>query len=56
MPSALIEQLRMGGKAIGPIERGRKQILILHEKDEEGVQQQEVVEVLYMPLRGDGGA
>lgn len=56
IPAALIEQLRMGGKAIGPIERGRVQILILHEKGEKGIRQQEIVEVLYMPLRGDQDA
>lgn len=56
LPSALIEQLRVGGQAIDPIDRGRKQILVLFEKDEEGVQQQGIMEVLYMPLRGDDGA
>ena len=51
-PPALLEQLAVGGKLIGPLWEGEKQILVLLEKHPEGIQRHRLGEVLYVPLRG----
>jgi len=55
IPQPLLEQLKVGGRLIAPvIERG-VQYLELHEKREQGVTNELLCEVLYVPLRGRYG-
>jgi protein-L-isoaspartate(D-aspartate) O-methyltransferase len=56
IPSPLIEQLRIGGRLIGPLFIDGRQALALLEKRVEGVEQRVVCEVLYVSLRGAYGA
>ena len=51
-PPALLDQLAVGGKLIGPVWEGEKQILVLLEMLPEGIQRHRLGEVLYVPLRG----
>jgi protein-L-isoaspartate(D-aspartate) O-methyltransferase len=55
IPAPLIEQLRTGGKLIGPVCKGGVQTLTLLVKEEEGVRTESLCEVLYVSLRGDHG-
>jgi len=48
----LIEQLRVGGRLIAPIEEIKSQKLVLFEKSEKGISRKEICEVLYVSLRG----
>lgn len=55
IPSPLIEQLKLGGRLIAPVQQDNIQNLVLLEKHEEGTTQTVVCEVLYVPLRGQFG-
>jgi protein-L-isoaspartate(D-aspartate) O-methyltransferase len=55
-PQPLIEQLRVGGRLIGPILRNDTQWLALLEKGPAGIKSRDLVEVLYVPLHGAYGA
>ena len=52
VPSPLIEQLKIGGRAISPVAVDDIQELQLLEKDEKGVHTTAICEVLYVALRG----
>lgn len=55
VPAPLLEQLKVGGKLIAPIEDQGVQNLTLLIKGERGMSRQLICEVLYIPLRGDTG-
>jgi protein-L-isoaspartate(D-aspartate) O-methyltransferase len=55
IPPPLIDQLKIGGRLISPVEKGDIQDLILYGKSESGVQKLTICEVLYVPLRGQFG-
>ncbi len=55
VPSPLIEQLKIGGKLITPEYEDGVQILVLLEKGVQGIKRYDIVEVLYVPLRGTFG-
>lgn len=55
VPHSLLEQLKVGGKLIAPIEKEGVQNLTLLSKGECGVSWQVICEVLYIPLRGRYG-
>ncbi len=52
VPTPLLEQLKVGGKLIAPIEERGVQNLTLLSKGERGMSRQVICEVLYIPLRG----
>jgi protein-L-isoaspartate(D-aspartate) O-methyltransferase len=52
IPLPLLEQLKVGGKLIAPIEEQGEQNLTLLIKGEHGMNRQRICEVLYIPLRG----
>ncbi len=54
-PPPLIEQLRTGGRLIGPVEEQGVQNLVLLEKHEHGLTREVICQVLYVPLRGQFG-
>ena len=54
-PRPLIEQLRMGGRLIGPVEEHGVQNLVLLEKQDGGLRTEVICQVLYVPLRGQYG-
>lgn len=56
VPAPLLEQLKVGGKLIAPIEEQGVQNLALVSKGERGLSRQVICEVLYIPLRGRYGA
>ena len=56
IPAPLIEQLRIGGRLIAPVLKGRKQELILLEKGSKGAHRRTICEVLYVSLRGVYGS
>lgn len=55
IPAPLLDQLRVGGKLIAPIEEQGIQNLTLLTKSEQGLSRQVLCEVLYIPLRGRYG-
>ncbi len=55
VPATLLEQLRVGGKLIAPIEEQGVQNLTLLRKGEHGMSRQVICQVLYIPLRGQYG-
>jgi protein-L-isoaspartate(D-aspartate) O-methyltransferase len=56
VPPPLIEQLKVGGRLIGPVREGDAQHLVLLEKGHEGVREHAICRVLYVPLRGAYGS
>lgn len=56
VPPALIEQLQIGGKLIGPVTTPGGQELTLIEKGADHTQQRVICQVLYVPLRGALGS
>lgn len=56
VPQPLINQLTTGGRLIGPLREGGKQLLVLLEKKRRRVRRTVICEVLYVPLRGLYGA
>lgn len=54
-PPPLLEQLRIGGRLIGPVEERGVQNLVLLEKHERGLSREVICRVLYVPLRGQYG-
>jgi protein-L-isoaspartate(D-aspartate) O-methyltransferase len=52
IPPPLLEQLKVGGKLIGPVVERGVQYLMLHEKREHGFIREVLCEVLYVSLRG----
>lgn len=55
VPAPLLEQLKMGGKLISPIEGQGVQDLTLLSKGERGMSRRVICQVLYIPLRGQYG-
>ena len=55
VPPPLLEQLRVGGRLIVPLERDSRQVLTLCEKAPDGLHRTEVCDVLYVPLQGAYG-
>jgi protein-L-isoaspartate(D-aspartate) O-methyltransferase len=55
VPAPLLEQLKMGGKLIAPIEEQGVQDLTLLSKGERGISRRVICQVLYIPLRGQYG-
>ncbi len=55
IPAPLIEQLRVGGRVIGPVHRWDTQDLVLVERTAEGVQKRVICQVAYVSLRGSYG-
>jgi protein-L-isoaspartate(D-aspartate) O-methyltransferase len=55
VPAPLLEQLKVGGKLIAPIEEQGVQNLTLLIKGEQGMSRKVICEVLYIPLRGQYG-
>jgi protein-L-isoaspartate(D-aspartate) O-methyltransferase len=58
IPVPMVEQLKIGGRLIAPVVRGRRdaQELVLLEKRAKGVHMQTICDVLYVPLRGTYGS
>jgi protein-L-isoaspartate(D-aspartate) O-methyltransferase len=54
-PQPLLDQLRVGGRLIGPIEKDGVQMLVLLTKGKNGVDRKELCDVLYVSLRGKYG-
>jgi protein-L-isoaspartate(D-aspartate) O-methyltransferase len=54
-PQPLIEQLRIGGRLIGPLLRDDVQRLVLLEKGQTGTETRDLEEVLYVALQGPYG-
>ena len=52
IPVPLVDQVKDGGRLIGPVRRGDVQDLVLLKKEKGGVGREVVCEVLYLPLRG----
>ena len=52
VPPPLLDQLRIGGRLIGPIEEEGIQNLVLLEKCEDGLLRRVICEVLYVSLQG----
>ena len=52
IPPPLIEQLRIGGRLIAPMEEFGSQNLVLLEKSDKGISKKVICEVLYVSLRG----
>jgi protein-L-isoaspartate(D-aspartate) O-methyltransferase len=52
IPPPLIEQLKVGGRLIGPVQEGDRQHLVLLEKSATGTKTDVICEVLYVSLRG----
>jgi protein-L-isoaspartate(D-aspartate) O-methyltransferase len=52
IPPPLIEQLRIGGRLIGPVKKYRTQYLVLFAKNDDDIRKEVVCEVLYVSLRG----
>jgi len=55
IPAPLVEQLKMGGRLIAPVEQQGVQNLTLVEKTSRQITRQIICEVLYIPLRGEYG-
>lgn len=55
VPAPLLEQLKVGGKLIAPIEEQGVQNLTLLSKGKRGMSRQVICQVLYIPLRGQYG-
>jgi len=55
VPAPVLEQLKVGGQLIAPIEKQGMQNLTLLIKGERGMTRQVICEVLYIPLRGRYG-
>jgi protein-L-isoaspartate(D-aspartate) O-methyltransferase len=55
IPPPLLEQLKVGGRLIGPVTERGSQYLVLHEKREAGFTREVLCEVLYVSLRGKYG-
>jgi len=51
IPEVLISQLRVGGRAVMPVGRGEKQVLIVVDKTENGLQKHEVEAVRFVQPR-----
>jgi protein-L-isoaspartate(D-aspartate) O-methyltransferase len=51
IPPPLIEQLRIEGRLIGPMEEISSQNLVLFEKSIKGIRKKRICEVLYVSLR-----
>lgn len=58
IPAPLVDQLKMGGRLIAPVLRGRSnaQDLTLLERSAKGISTQAICEVLYVSLRGPYGS
>ena len=52
IPPPLVDQLRIGGRLIGPVEEGGIQNLVLLDKREDGLVRRIICEVLYVSLQG----
>jgi protein-L-isoaspartate(D-aspartate) O-methyltransferase len=55
-PQPLVEQLRIGGRLIGPLRRDAIQRLVLLEKSLAGTETHDLDEVLYVALQGPHGS
>jgi protein-L-isoaspartate(D-aspartate) O-methyltransferase len=55
IPPPLIEQMNIGGRLIGPVQKDGDQDLVLLKKEAHGVQRTVICEVLYVSLRGAYG-
>lgn len=55
IPPPLIEQLKQGGRLIAPILEEEVQHLVLFDKQDQGLRQEKICEVLYVSLRGRYG-
>lgn len=56
IPPPLVEQLKVGGKLIAPVIENGIQYLVLLEKEDKGIREKVLCEVLYVSLRGMYGA
>lgn len=56
IPPPLIEQLKIRGRLIAPVQDAEAQNLVLIEKSEKEISQKVICQVLYVPLRGIYGA
>jgi protein-L-isoaspartate(D-aspartate) O-methyltransferase len=56
IPPPLVEQLVLGGRAIGPVFRDGGQELVLWERTTDGVRSEDICRVAYVSLRGSYGA
>ena len=54
-PPPLLDQLRIGGRLIGPVDEQGVQNLVLIEKLQDGLSRTVICQVLYVPLRGRYG-
>jgi protein-L-isoaspartate(D-aspartate) O-methyltransferase len=52
IPPPLVEQLKVGGKLIAPVIENGIQYLVLLEKEDKGIREKVLCEVLYVSLRG----
>ncbi len=52
IPPPLIEQLKSGGRLAAPVSEDEIQVLVLVTKNDKGIRQQSLCEVLYVSLRG----
>ncbi len=57
-PAPLLAQLKVGGRLITPMYKqgGAAQDLVLFQREADGVRREALVEVLYVPLRGEYGS
>jgi protein-L-isoaspartate(D-aspartate) O-methyltransferase len=55
IPAPLIDQLKIGGRLIAPVQKHEDQELVLLEKGANEIQRSVICEVLYVPLRGPYG-
>ncbi|MEW6586357.1 MAG: hypothetical protein AB1442_12200 [Nitrospirota bacterium] len=59
IPSALIEQLKIGGKLIAPVIRNSVQNIVLFEKDDKGGREKilndPILNIKYVPMKGEYG-
>jgi len=55
LPKTLLDQLATGGRMVIPTGDRERQSLMVYEKNEEGVRQYNVADVVFVPLVGDNG-
>lgn len=49
-PDAILEQLKEGGVAVAPVDRGAKQVMVRYERKGDGIVETDLMDVRFVPL------
>ncbi|WP_300530000.1 protein-L-isoaspartate(D-aspartate) O-methyltransferase [Maricaulis sp.] len=49
-PDTILEQLKLGGIAIAPVDRPGRQVLVRYMRDDDGIHEQDLMDVRFVPL------